>query len=561
VKSLRIPMRDGVHLSAILYSPEDCRERRPVIFAMTPYIAQSHHEWGVDFSNHGYVFVNVDVRGRGNSDGEFDPRNESCDGYDIVEWLARQPYCNGQVAMYGASYLGYCQWAAASKLPPHLMTIVPTAPAFFGVDFPARKNVFLSYAVQWLLLVAGRTSQGTMFADAAFWRQRFKDWLESGRPFNELDIAVTGFSSGMFQEWLSHPDRGEYWDSYNPTPQEYACLSIPILTITGAYDADQLGALEHYRQHLRNASPEASTRHYLVIGPWDHSGCSAPRAEFGGLSLGSASTLDLRALHRQWYAWTLQAGPKPEFLRKHVAYYVIGAEQWRYADTLEAITTHSSPLYLHSSGNPTDIFGAGSLAPEPRDGYGPDQFVYDPADVSLAALESSVDPANLLDQRLVNARVGGQLVYHSAPFAEDAEISGFFELSAWLAIDQPDTDIRAVIYEVAVDGTAVQLTRDWIRARYRQSDRAAQLIRTHQPLHYRFMSFMFVSRRIAKGNRLRLVVGPIASMYWQKNYNSGGAVSDESMEDARAVTVKLFHDSDRPSALYVPYGQATQRDE
>ena len=72
---------------------------------------------------------------------------------------------------------------------------------------------------------------------------------------------------------------------------------------------------------------------------------------------------------------------------------------------------------------------------------------------------------------------------------------------------------------------------------------------------------MFVSRRIAKGNRLRLVVGPIASMYWQKNYNSGGTVSEESMADARAVTVKLFHDSAHPSALHVPYGQPTQRDE
>jgi putative CocE/NonD family hydrolase len=251
----------------------------------------------------------------------------------------------------------------------------------------------------------------------------------------------------------------------------------------------------------------------------------------------------------------MQDGPKPEFLQNQVAYYVIGAEQWRYADSLEAITSHSRPLYLHSSNNPTDIFDSGSLEVTPGDDGGPDEFVYDPADVSLAALESSVDGASLVDQRMVHARAGRQLVYHTAPFEQPTEISGFFELSAWLAIDQPDTDVRAVIYDVAIDGTVVQLTRDWIRARYRQSERCAQLVDTDKPLHYLFQGFMFVSRRIPRGNRLRLVVGPMASMYWQKNYNSGAAVSKESMQDARPVTVKLFHDDAHPSALHVPYGR------
>src|SRR5688572_21171973 len=110
----RIPMRDGIELSATLYVPCQHVEPSPVIFTLTPYIAQSLHDTAVYFARHGYPFLTVDVRGRGNSGGVFKANgNEAQDGYDIVEWVARQPYCNGKVAMCGGSYGGYVQWAAA----------------------------------------------------------------------------------------------------------------------------------------------------------------------------------------------------------------------------------------------------------------------------------------------------------------------------------------------------------------------------------------------------------------------------------------------------------------
>ncbi len=102
---LKIPMRDGVQLNATVYKPKDMREPLPVIFDLTPYISDASHNRGAYyFAQNGYVSVMVDIRGRGNSGGEFDPRvNESRDGYDVVEWLARQPWSNGKVAMYGGS--------------------------------------------------------------------------------------------------------------------------------------------------------------------------------------------------------------------------------------------------------------------------------------------------------------------------------------------------------------------------------------------------------------------------------------------------------------------------
>jgi predicted acyl esterase len=161
----------------------------------------------------------------------------------------------------------------------------------------------------------------------------------------------------------------------------------------------------------------------------------------------------------------------------------------------------------------------------------------------------------LIEQRLVHARRGQQFVYHTAPFERDTEISGTFKLSAWIAIDQPDTDFNVGIYEIAPDSGSIYLTGGVLRARYRESLREPKLISTEQPLRYDFKNFTFVSRMIKKGNRLRLVISPAHSMYLEKNYNAGGVVAEESVKDARTVTVRLFHDKSHPSALYVPIGQ------
>jgi predicted acyl esterase len=146
-------------------------------------------------------------------------------------------------------------------------------------------------------------------------------------------------------------------------------------------------------------------------------------------------------------------------------------------------------------------------------------------------------------------------VYQTAPFETDTEISGFFRLSAWIALDQPDTDFAASVYEIGADGSSVLLANDLLRARYRESMREQKLVTTRDPLRYDFTHFTFVSRMAKQGSRLRLVVAPVNSMYAEKNYNAGGVVASESVKDARTVTVKLLHDAQHPSILYVPIGQ------
>jgi uncharacterized protein len=224
---VKIPLRDGVELNATVYLPRDLQAPVPAIVTLTPYTGQLWHDFGLYFAGHGYPFLAVDVRGRGNSGGVFKPLCDVArDGYDAVEWLAKQPYCNGRVAMWGGSYAAYAQWSVAAQRPPHLATIVPVAPCYLGVDFPGRSNILPTYLMQWLTLVSGRTLQDRLFFNSElYWGSRFREWFESGTSFQELDQFL-GNPSASFQEWNSHPEIDAYWDSYNPTAQQCSTVGM-----------------------------------------------------------------------------------------------------------------------------------------------------------------------------------------------------------------------------------------------------------------------------------------------------------------------------------------------
>ena len=556
--AVKIPMRDGVKLNATLYRPLDQKDPLPCVFTLTPYISQSYHDRGMYFAAHGYVFATVDVRGRGNSEGEFMPMlQEAKDGHDVVEWLATQSYCNGKVTMWGGSYAGYDQWATAKEFPPHLATIVPVASPKPGVDYPMRNNIFYPYDMQWLTFVSGHASQEKIFGDSNFWGAEFRRWYESHAPFADLDRAI-GNPSPIFHSWIEHPAQDAYWDSFSPTNEQYARLDLPMLTITGAYDGDQPGALAYYREYMRYGPSSGKDRHYLIIGPWDHPGTRTPQAEVAGLKFGEASLVDLNALHKAWYDWTMKGGPKPEFLKDKVAFYVVGEEAWRYAPTLDAVTAKSEAWYLDSAGaHPNDVFASGSLGKDKPGSGKPDRYVYDPLDTTPAEWETVDVPNGLTDQRGVLNSSGKILVYHTSPFAADTDVAGFFKLSAWIAIDRPDTDFAAAVYEIKADGSSVALSDDMLRARYRKSFRDAEAVKPGAIERYDFAHFTFAARRIAKGSRLRLVIAPMNSLWSEKNYNTGGVVANESGKDARKVTVTLYHDAAHPSALFVPIAAAT----
>jgi len=560
----KIPMRDKVELNATLYLPKTADgslQKTPVVFTLTPYVSDTYHPRGAYFASHGYAFALVDVRGRGNSGGDFEPfANEPRDGHDVVEWLAKQPFCDGRVAMWGGSYAGFDQWATTKEFPPHLATIVPAAAAHPGLDYPFYNNVGMTYDMQWLTFTSGRAVQDNLFSDQKFWRTKFLDAYKKHISFKLLDSFV-GNPSVNFQRTLKHPTPDAYYDAMVPTREQFQKITLPILTITGQYDGDELGALSYYRDHLANASREARAKHFLIIGPWDHAGTRTPTDQFGGVKFGPAAILDLNDLHRQWYDWTMKAGPKPPFLRNQVAYYLLapgnsGANgEWKYADDFAKLVANPKTFYLASKdGDANGAFRSGTLT-EHQPTNGADKFTYDPLDTQRGELVEGVDPKDKtagIDQTFALSIGNDGLVYHTDPLPNETPLVGCPEVSLWVSIDTPDVDLECDLYEIQPDGTSVALWSSLGRLRYRDSLRESKLVKPGEIVRFDFNPGLFVARRLMKGSRLRLVVTAVNSTSWQKNYCSGGVVADETAKDARTCHLQIYHDGEHASTIQLP---------
>ena len=562
---VKIPLRDKVELNATLYfpkTPDGPAPKTPVIFTLTPYISDTYHARGAYFASHGYVFALVDVRGRGNSAGEFEPfAQEPRDGHDVVEWLAQQPFCDGKVAMWGGSYAGFDQWATAKEFPPHLATIVPAAAAHPPYDYPSLDNVGFLYDMQWFTHTSGRTGQQNLFGDSKFWRTKFLDAYKKHIAFSTLD-SFLGNPSKNFQRIIRHPMADAYYDGMVPTQEQFKRILLPILTITGQYDGDELGAMTFYRDHMANASPETRAKHFLIIGPWDHAGTRTPTDEVGGVKFGPAAIVDLNDLHRQWYDWTMKNGAKPEFLKNQVAYYLLapgnsGANgEWKYTDNFANLIANPKTLYPDSkNGDANGVFRSGMLV-EKQPNEGADQYVNDPMDTSRGENVEGVEPKDktaAIDQSFALCIGKDGLVYHTGPLPKETPLVGCPKVSLWVSIDTPDTDLQADLYEIQPDGTSIALWNDVRRLRYRESLREAKLVKPDEIVKCNFDPGLFVARRLMKGSRLRLVVYSPNSIFWQKNYNSGGVVADETAKDAHTAHIKIYHDAQRPSSIDLPW--------
>jgi len=265
---------------------------------------------------------------------------------------------------------------------------------------------------------------------------------------------------------------------------------------------------------------------------------------------------DMNKVHKDWYDWVLKSGQKPAFLKNRVAYYVVGKDEWKYADSLEAIGTDKRLLYLDSDGGRTnDAFHSGYLTEARATKCASDSFAYDPLDTQPAELDKEEIENYLTDERYALNLFGNGLVYHTEAFAESTEVSGYTKLVLWISMDVPDADFQATLYEIMPDGKSISLASDRLRARYRESLREEKLVKPGEILKYEFGDFYWFSRYVAKGSRLRLVITCPNSIYIQKNYNSGKNVIEETGDEARTAHIKVYHDSRHASYLELPIGK------
>ncbi len=244
-----------------------------------------------------------------------------------------------------------------------------------------------------------------------------------------------------------------------------------------------------------------------------------------------------------------------------VAYYLLAAGnsgangEWKYTDSFATLISNPKTYYLDSkNGDANGVFRSGMLTEkQPNDGA--DQYVNDPMDTSRGEDVEGVEPKDktaAVDQSLALCIGRDGLVYHTDPLPKETPLVGCPKVSLWVSIDTPDTDLQADLYEIQPDGTSISLWSDVRRLRYRESLREVKLVKPGEIVKCDFDPGLFVARRLIKGSRLRLVVYSPNSIFWQKNYNSGGVVADETAKDARTAHVKIYHDAQHASSIDLP---------
>jgi hypothetical protein len=570
--SRMIKVRDGVELEAWITQPSHPTGKLPTVLTLTQYDIDGgrHGDSAGYYAGRGYAFVQAYVRGRGRSGGvKSDDLGVQVgrDGYDLVEWIAAQRWSDGKVVMFGGSFVGMTQWQTAAQLPPHLAAIAPYAPIYPGWDIPNTNGIPQAWTTVILGYVSGRSLNSGFIRNEGYWSGKMLEQYAAYRPFNELAAALgiapddwwmldaRGQKRPMFEVWLDHVGDAAFNLAAEPKSASYARMNFPVLTATGYYDDDQPGTLRYYRNYVAHAPTAAVARHHLIIGPWDHTGTQEPTAVIEGVPIAAAAIVDMQRLHADWYDFALGKGTLPALLRDHVAYFMIGADEWRYANSLEAASSGKElTFYLgDSAGTPEDLFHSGRLSSSVPDSEPPAVLVSDPHEVpelemaKYAAAEDLTSQFRALQKRAIS--------FHSEPFERDTEIAGQMHLALTCESDTPDFDLWAEVQMVLPDGSAIRLGDDIRRARFRDGPFNPQLLAPGQAVQIPF-EFNWLARRIPAGTQLRLTIAPLNSPNYQKNFNTGGRIGYEKIADARIAHIRIFHDAQRASRLTLPLAAA-----
>jgi uncharacterized protein len=493
----------------------------------------------------------------------------------VIAWVAKQPWSDAQVGMYGDGYGGFAAWAAAKRLPPELKAIATSDAMAPGVNFPLDAGIGLSAAYCWLARIeteraasaagsyapAGSIPQAGPYAPAgsvppsvpaarppaatvaagsarspagaagpptaapaaaagtrAWCRALEAKWYASGRPFRDLP-SLAGRPNAIFRRWLEHPAYDGYWRRLVPSPSELAHIDIPVLSLTGYYTPGEAGTLFHFHQHYAH-DPHADQ--ILLAGPYDRAEmrAGAARQVVRGLRTDPAALIDLRALELQWFAYLFLNESKPALLENRVNLEVMGANTWRHTDTLAHLANDRVRLYL---------------APDPRGGSG----ILTPREpASRAAVRLLVDLARRKDgggepaeQAFVTGSVPVEngVAFVSGPLPEGLEIAGRLAGRLRIWTNKRDLDLTVSLYELLPQGSYLHLFAppEEFRASYLHDPAERRLLAPGRVQWLAFTGRRITAVRVESGARLVMVLRVGKRPDREINYGSGGAVSAE----------------------------------
>jgi putative CocE/NonD family hydrolase len=555
-RGVRARMRDGVELVSDHYYPPGSGPQ-PTLLMRQPYgrdiastVVYAHPIW---FARHGYNVVIQDVRGRGDSQGDFYPfRHEGADGADTIAWLRTRPESNGRVGMYGFSYQGMTQFLAAAEQPEGLMCISPgmTACDLYHGWFYHGGALRLASTLGWglqLLKVDARRKQLREASD-----KLEQAWAQLASQTSVLPLRAhpalhgKGLPSYVL-DWLDHDEPGEYWSSLDVS-RRLEKICVPALHISGWYDMFLRGSLDGFVALCKSAGSKLAREHqYLLAGPWVHIpwGDRIGAADFGPNALIDTDTILLR-----WFDhWLKDSGTFEG--EPHVRHFVLGENQWRKTEAFPTEAEYT--LFLHSEGKANSRKGNGALstvspsADEPHD-----IFIHDP-DVPVIAPGGPTGAVGQFDQAALE--LGNYLlVYSTEPLERPLWVFGIPRVVLYCSTSLGIADFTAKLVRARPNGVAEFICIGIARS----SHVFARSKYVAEKIHRWTFSLEPTSCRFEKGDRIRLEIASSAFPLYDRNPGSDVPSCRATSWDWRRSTQFVFHGRERPSALYLPASEVPE---
>lgn len=555
ILGIETPMRDGVKLVSDVWLPQK-DGKYPVIIIRTPYgrsaANMNYTGLGEYFARQGYIFMVQDVRGKGDSQGNFNFLfQEGPDGYDTVEWAADQSWSNGRIGMMGSSYMGTVQWLAAREKPPHLVCIAPTsANGRYMQEIPSIGGVFhIGWALPWTLQNNGRNPNLNI-------QKTNLTMAFNHRPLISAD-KVMGIDLPLYIQFLKHPTMDEYWKQIQFTANDFKQINIPTMTTSGWFDSNQPGALFYWNEIKKD--PAMDQDHYLVIGPWTNNGTSQPSSQLsqvGDLQVPEAQ-VDVYGVHLAFFDVYLKNSTNKSEIPP-VKIYLTGLNEWINLTNYPPNDFNVTPFYLASGGQANTLNGNGvlewklNLNNSNKSGNSLnvssiDKYTYDPANPRSVPVESfAVDCVRTENRSDV-------LVYTTPPLDESMMIMGPVTAEIYAATDSKDTDFMMRVLDVYPNGTAINLGPEEcggaIRARFRQGFDKEVLLDPGKIEKYRIQLFD-MGHVFLPGHSIRLEIYSSAYPLLHPNPNTGNPIATDTKQQKAHQTI--YHDKKHPSALYLP---------
>ena len=579
-------MRDGIRLATDIFRPKGDK-KVPVIFSKTPY---NFNSWGdgeqrngtyqsaLEAVKRGYAYVVQNERGRYFSEGDWDILGPpTTDGYDAVDWLSKQSWCNGKVAPIGCSSTAEWQMAVVGLNHPALTTFIPQSFGagvgrvgkfyeqgnwyrggagqmlftawLFGVQNDVIRPMFPKDATQEQLIRASRSF------DLDPERARI-DWSKGLAHLPLQDIiknanGPVGVYEKMIRRKPNDPDwyKGGLYHDNMP-------IERPGFWFVSWYDVSSSPNIALYN-HVRATAKDPNVRNnqYLVIAPVLH--CSYKRATentiVGERSVGDAR-LNYDELTYGWFDYWLK-GEQNGILTKtpKVQYYTMGLNKWQSSEVWPPVTAQMTTYFLNSGGRANSLYGDGKLSTTAPAKDAPDAFAYDPQNPvpsyggNVCCTGNAVQ-GGAFDQQKMETR-NDILVYTTEPLAEGVEVSGFIETTLYVSSDVKDTDFTIKLIDVYPDGKAYNLDETIQRVRYREGYEK-EVFMEKGKVYKLELSAMSTSNFFQKGHRIRIEISSSNFPRFDRNMNTGGNNWDEAV--GVVAHNNVHHSAQYPSQVRLP---------